>query len=248
MATARELGFGGGPALDLLHGAEGTVPTWRASGSGGEPQDLRAGSSEIYRELCRDAGTAVGRQPERRHRPGRRRCRRRQLALGYGALANGGTKVYRPCRRAGRCSDLASGRVVRRVAPRVAGVAEVPGGARVRRRPGLASVPSGDGGVRLRRVPAGPVPGGRARPARPTCRPRRRSPGLRRTPRWGPAVRGRGHGRAGRPRRRVGRPGGPGHLPEAVRLLVTLGKALWRLGAADAGVVEATRTGCRVLG
>ena len=39
--------------------------------------------------------------------------------------------------------DPASGRVVRRVAPRVAGVAEVPGGALAAVGQGLASVPSG---------------------------------------------------------------------------------------------------------
>ena len=62
-----------------------------------------------------------------------------QLALGYGALANGGT-VYRP--HVGLAMlDPASGRVVRRVAPRVAGVAEVPGGALTAVGQGLASVP-----------------------------------------------------------------------------------------------------------
>src|SRR5215203_790564 len=76
---------------------------------------------------------------------------------------------------------------------------------------------SGDGGLGVRRVPAGPVPGRRQdrhrRPAAPgplrlvrLLRPSRR-----------PGVRGRGHGGAGRPRRRVGRPGGQGHLPETVR-------------------------------
>jgi penicillin-binding protein 2 len=63
-----------------------------------------------------------------------------QLAVGYGALANGGT-VYRP--HVGRAVlDPASGRVVRRVAPRVAGVADVPAGALAAVGQGLVSVPA----------------------------------------------------------------------------------------------------------
>ena len=202
-ATACELGFGRRPALDLPYGAEGTVPTRVAQAVlGGEPQDLvrrvqRNLPGAVPRRLALAGGdnlnVAIG-QGDLQVSP-------LQLALGYGALANGGT-VYRP-RVGAVVLDPASGRVVRR--GRAPGRRGGRGRRRPgRRRPGLASVPSGDGGVRLRRVPAGPSRWP-ARPARPTRRPRRCPPGSRRTPRWGPAVRGRGHGRAGRPRRRVGR-------------------------------------------
>jgi penicillin-binding protein 2 len=141
---AREFGFGRLPALDLPYAAEGTVPTreWRKRFWEQNKKTYCAGSSELYRELCRDGwrwqggdnlNIAIG-QGDLQVSP-------LQLALGYGAMANGGT-LYRP--HVGRAVlDPASRRVVRRVAPRVAGVAEVPGGALAAVGQGLASVTTG---------------------------------------------------------------------------------------------------------
>jgi penicillin-binding protein 2 len=143
-ATARQFGFGRLPALDLPSAAEGTVPTreWRKRFWEQNKKTYCAGSSELYRELCRDGwrwqggdnlNIAIG-QGDLQVSP-------LQLALGYGALANGGT-VYRP--HVGRAVlDPATGRVVRPVTPRVAGVAEVPGGALAAVGQGLASVVTG---------------------------------------------------------------------------------------------------------
>jgi penicillin-binding protein 2 len=141
---ARQFGFGRLPTLDLPYAAEGTVPTreWRKRFWEQNKKTYCAGSSELYRELCRDGwrwqggdnlNIAIG-QGDLQVSP-------LQLALGYGALANGGT-VYRP--HVGRAVlDPASGREVRRVPPRVAGVAEVPGGALAAVGQGLASVVAG---------------------------------------------------------------------------------------------------------
>jgi penicillin-binding protein 2 len=142
-ASARQFGFGRRPAIDLPYGAEGTVPTrsWRKRFWEQNRKTYCAGSSDLYRELCRsgwrwqggdDLNIAIG-QGDLQVSP-------LQLAMGYGALANGGT-VYRP--RLGRALlDPASGRVVRRVGPRVAGVARVPAGALTAVGQGLASVPT----------------------------------------------------------------------------------------------------------
>jgi len=218
-ATARQFGFGRRPAIDLPYGAEGTVPTreWRRRFWEQNRKTYCAGSSDLYRELCRggwrwqggdNLNVAIG-QGDLQVSP-------LQLALGYGALANGGT-VYRP--HVGLAMlDPASGRVVRRVAPpgRRGGRGAGRRPDRGRTGPGQRAQ-GGDGGLGVRRVPAGPVPGGRQdrhrRPAAPGALRlvRLLRPGRR------PGVRGRGHGRAGRPRRRVGRPGSQSHLPEAVR-------------------------------
>jgi penicillin-binding protein 2 len=143
-ATARQFGFGRQPAIDLPYGAEGTVPTreWRRRFWEQNKKTYCAGSSALYRELCRDGwrwqggdnlNIAIG-QGDLQVSP-------LQLALGYGAIANGGT-VYRP--HVGRAVlDPASGRVVRRVEPRVAEVADVPGGALAAVGQALASVPTG---------------------------------------------------------------------------------------------------------
>ena len=171
-ATARAFGFGRQPALDLPYGAEGTVPTreWRRRFWEQNKKTYCAGSSDLYRELCRggwrwqggdNLNVAIG-QGDLQVSP-------LQLALGYGALANGGT-VYRP--HVGRAVlDPASGRVVRRVEPRVAEVAEVPDGALAAVGQALATVPAG--GRRRRPSPASRWTGSRwpARPAPPTCRP-----------------------------------------------------------------------------
>jgi penicillin-binding protein 2 len=142
-ATAREFGFGRRPAIDLPYGAEGTVPTraWRRRFWEQNRKTYCAGSSALYRELCRSGwrwqggdnlNIAIG-QGDLQVSP-------LQLALGYGALANGGT-LYRP--HVGRAVlDPASGRVVRRVEPRVAGVARLPGGALAAVGQGLAAVPA----------------------------------------------------------------------------------------------------------
>jgi penicillin-binding protein 2 len=142
-ATARQFGFGRRPAIDLPYGTDGTVPTraWRRRFWEQNRKTYCAGSSDLYRELCRSGwrwqggdnlNIAIG-QGDLQVSP-------LQLALGYGALANGGT-VYRP--QLGRALlDPASGRVVRRVEPRVASVAKVPGGALAAVGQGLASVPA----------------------------------------------------------------------------------------------------------
>lgn len=142
-ATARQFGFGRQPALDLPYGAEGTVPTreWRRRFWEQNKKTYCAGSSALYKELCHDGwrwqggdnlNIAIG-QGDLQVSP-------LQLALGYGALANGGT-VYRP--HVGRAVlDPASGRVVRRVEPRVAEVADVPGGALAAVGQALATVPT----------------------------------------------------------------------------------------------------------
>jgi penicillin-binding protein 2 len=142
-ATARGFGFGREPAIDLPYGVQGTVPTreWRRRFWEQNTKTYCAGSGALYRELCRDGwrwqggdnlNVAIG-QGDLQVSP-------LQLAIGYGALANGGT-VYRP--HVGRAVlDPVSGRELRRVRPRVAGVAEVPAGALDAVGQGLATVPT----------------------------------------------------------------------------------------------------------
>ena len=143
-ATARGFGFGRQPDLDLPYGAEGTVPTreWRKRFWERNRKLYCAGSSALYRELCRDGwrwqggdnlNIAIG-QGDLQVSP-------LQLALGYAAVANGGT-VYRP-HVAQAVLDPVSGRAVRTVSPRVEGVARVPGGALAAVGQALASVPAG---------------------------------------------------------------------------------------------------------
>jgi penicillin-binding protein 2 len=143
-ATARGFGFGRQPDLDLPYGAEGTVPTreWRRRFWERNRRLYCAGSSALYRELCRDGwrwqggdnlNVAIG-QGDLQVSP-------LQLALGYAAVANGGT-VYRP--HVGQAVlDPVSGRAVRTVSPRVEGVARVPGGALAAVGQALATVPTG---------------------------------------------------------------------------------------------------------
>jgi penicillin-binding protein 2 len=143
-ATARDFGFGRQPDLDLPYGVEGTVPTreWRRRVWEQNKKTYCAGSSGQYRELCRDGwrwqggdnlNIAIG-QGDVLVSP-------LQLALGYGALANGGT-VYRP-HVARAVIDPVSGRSVRKVEPRVAGTAGVPAGALAAVGQALATVPAG---------------------------------------------------------------------------------------------------------
>jgi len=143
-ATARGFGFGRQPDLDLPYGAEGTVPTreWRKRFWERNKKQYCAGSSAVYRDLCREGwrwqggdnlNIAIG-QGDLQVSP-------LQLALGYAAVANGGT-VYRP--HVGEAVlDPVSGRAVRTVAPRVEGVARVPGGALAAVAQALATVPTG---------------------------------------------------------------------------------------------------------
>jgi penicillin-binding protein 2 len=141
-ATARGFGFGGQPGLDLPYATAGTVPdrAWRKRFWEQNKKAYCAGSSALYRELCRDGwqwqggddlNIAIGQ--------GSLQVSPLQLALGYGAVANGGT-VYRP-RVAQAVLDPGSGRAVRTVKPRVADVAKVPGGALAAVAQGLATVP-----------------------------------------------------------------------------------------------------------
>jgi penicillin-binding protein 2 len=143
-ATARGFGFGRQPDLDLPYGADGTVPTreWRKRFWERNKKEYCAGSSAVYRDLCREGwrwqggdnlNIAIG-QGDLQVSP-------LQLALGYAAVANGGT-VYRP--HVGEAVlDPVSGRAVRTVAPRVEGVARVPGGALAAVAQALATVPTG---------------------------------------------------------------------------------------------------------
>jgi penicillin-binding protein 2 len=143
-ATARDFGFGRQPDLDLPFEAEGTVPTraWRKQYWEQHKKEYCAGSSALYQELCRygwrwqggdNLNIAIG-QGDVQVSP-------LQLALGYGAVANGGT-VYRP--HVGEAViDPVSGRAVRTVTPRVAQASKVPGGALAAVGQALATVPAG---------------------------------------------------------------------------------------------------------
>jgi penicillin-binding protein 2 len=143
-ATARDFGFGSQPDLDLPFEVEGTVPTrsWRKKYWEQHKKEYCAGSSALYQELCRygwrwqggdNLNIAIG-QGDLQVSP-------LQLALGYGAVANGGT-VYRP--HVGQAViDPVSGRPVRTVTPRVAQASKVPGGALAAVGQALATVPAG---------------------------------------------------------------------------------------------------------
>jgi penicillin-binding protein 2 len=143
-ATARDFGFGRQPDLDLPFEVEGTVPTrsWRKKYWEQHKKEYCAGSSALYQELCRygwrwqggdNLNIAIG-QGDLQVSP-------LQLALGYGAVANGGT-VYRP--HVGQAViDPVSGRPVRTVTPRVAHASKVPGGALAAVGQALATVPAG---------------------------------------------------------------------------------------------------------
>jgi penicillin-binding protein 2 len=143
-ATAREFGFGRPPDLDLPYGVEGTVPTreWRKRFWERNKKVYCEGTSALYRDLCRNGwrwqggdnlNIAIG-QGDLQVSP-------LQLALGYAAMANGGT-VYRP--HVGQAVvDPVSRRPVRKVAPKVEDVARVPGGALAAVGQALATVPAG---------------------------------------------------------------------------------------------------------
>jgi penicillin-binding protein 2 len=142
-ATARSLGFGGPPKLDLPFSTTGTVPTreWRKR-YWEQNKDLYCkGTSALYRELCRDGwrwqggedlNIAIGQ--------GALLVSPLQLAVGYGAIANGGT-VYQP-HVAQAVIDPATGKAVRTIQPRVSRVARIPAGDFAAVARGLAAVPS----------------------------------------------------------------------------------------------------------
>jgi penicillin-binding protein 2 len=143
-ATARDFGFGRQPDLDLPYGAEGTVPTreWRKRFWERNKQVYCEETSALYRDLCRNGwrwqggdnlNIAIG-QGDLQVSP-------LQLALGYAAMANGGT-VYRP--HVGQAVvDPVSDRAVRTVTPKVEDVAHVPGGALAAVAQAMTSVPAG---------------------------------------------------------------------------------------------------------
>jgi penicillin-binding protein 2 len=141
-ATARSLGFGRAPRLDLPFAADGTVPTrdWRRQFWEANKETYCKGTSELYRELCRDGwhwqggddlNIAIGQ--------GAVQVSPLQLALGYSAIANGGT-VYAP-HVATAVTDPASGRTVRTVHPKVTQAARIPAGDFAAVAQGLATVP-----------------------------------------------------------------------------------------------------------
>ena len=154
-ATARGFGFGRPPAIDLPYEAEGTVPTreWRRRFWEQNKKTYCAGSSDLYRELCRGGWRwQGGRQPEPGHRPGRppgvpapagRRLRgagQRRHRLPPPRRPGG----PRPGQPAGGPAGRAPGRRGRR------GPRRGPG----RRRPGAGQRGlRGDGGVGVRRLP-----------------------------------------------------------------------------------------------
>jgi penicillin-binding protein 2 len=126
-ATARSLGFGDDPKLDLPYSADGTVPTrdWRRRFWEQNKDIYCKGTSRLYRELCRDGwhwqggedlNIAIGQ--------GALLVSPLQLAVGYGAIANGGT-VYEP-HVARAVLDPATGKPVRTVQPKVNRVARIP--------------------------------------------------------------------------------------------------------------------------
>jgi penicillin-binding protein 2 len=129
-ATAREFGFDKAPALDLPFAAGGIVPDrgWRKDYWRQNKDVYCKGTSRLYRELCADGylwrggdnlNIAIG-QGDVLVSP-------LQLAVGYAALANGGT-VYSP-RVAQAIVDPATRRVTKKIRPQVARTAKAPAGA-----------------------------------------------------------------------------------------------------------------------
>jgi penicillin-binding protein 2 len=142
-ATARSLGFGGQPKLDLPFSSDGLVPTraWRKAYWQANKGVYCKGTSALYKELCRDGwqwqggedlNIAIGQ--------GALLVSPLQLAVGYGAIANGGT-VYQP-HVAQAVINPANGKRVRTIAPKVAQVARIPAGDFSAVAHGLATVPS----------------------------------------------------------------------------------------------------------
>jgi penicillin-binding protein 2 len=142
-ATARSLGFGKRPQLDLPFSTVGTVPTreWRKQFWEQNKSVYCKGTSRLYKELCRegwrwqggeDLNVAIGQ--------GALLVSPLQLAIGYGAIANGGT-VYQP-HVARAVTDPGTGKPVRTIQPKVEQVARIPAGDFSAVARGLAAVPS----------------------------------------------------------------------------------------------------------
>ena len=142
-ATARSLGFGSQPQLDLPFPSDGTVPTraWRKRFWEQNKDIYCKGTSALYKELCRDGwhwqggedlNIAIGQ--------GALLVSPLQLAVGYGAIANGGT-VYQP-HVALALTNPANGKPVHTVQPKVAQVARIPAGDFSAVARGLAAVPA----------------------------------------------------------------------------------------------------------
>jgi penicillin-binding protein 2 len=143
-ATARSLGFGSQPAVDLPYSTPGTVPTreWRKRFWEANKAVYCKGTSGLYKELCRtgwqwqggeDLNIAIGQ--------GALLVSPLQLAVGYGAIANGGT-VYQP--HVGRSLlSPATGKPVRTIKPKVTQVAPISAGDFAAVAHGLSTVTSG---------------------------------------------------------------------------------------------------------
>jgi penicillin-binding protein 2 len=142
-ATARSFGFGRQPAIDLPYAAGGTVPdrAWRRRFWEANKKSYCAGTSALYRELCRygshwqggdDLNIAIG-QGDLQVSP-------LQLAVGYGALANGGT-VWAPHVAREVVNPTTRARV-RTVEPRKASTVPMPAGDFGAVARGLAEVPA----------------------------------------------------------------------------------------------------------
>jgi penicillin-binding protein 2 len=143
-ATARSLGFGGRPTIDLPFSTPGLVPTraWRKAYWEANKDIYCKGTSALYKELCRDGAhwqggedlnIAIGQ--------GALLVSPLQLAVGYGAIANGGT-VYQP-HVARSLLSPDTGKPVRTIAPKVTQVAPIPAGDFAAVAQGLSTVTSG---------------------------------------------------------------------------------------------------------
>jgi penicillin-binding protein 2 len=142
-ATARSLGFGGRPTVDLPFSTAGLVPTraWRKAYWEANKDIYCKGTSALYKELCRDGwhwqggedlNIAIGQ--------GALLVSPLQLAVGYGAIANGGT-VYQP-HVAQSLLSPDTGKPVRTIAPKVTQVAPIPAGDFAAVAQGLSTVTS----------------------------------------------------------------------------------------------------------
>jgi penicillin-binding protein 2 len=143
-ATARSLGFGGRPTIDLPFSTRGLVPTraWRKAYWEANKDIYCKGTSALYKELCRDGwhwqggedlNIAIGQ--------GALLVSPLQLAVGYAAIANGGT-VYQP-HVAQSLLSPDTGKPVRTIGPKVTQVAPIPAGDFAAVAQGLSTVTSG---------------------------------------------------------------------------------------------------------
>jgi len=143
-ATARSLGFGRQPTIDLPFATSGTVPdrAWRKRMWETLKPVYCKGKSALYQELCHsgyiweggdDLSVAIGQ--------GSLQVSPLQLALGYGAIANGGT-VY-AAHVAKAVVDPVSGKPLRTITPKISSVAHIPAGDFAAVSEGLRAVPAG---------------------------------------------------------------------------------------------------------